>query len=78
ARRQHWPRFGMSIGTGQRPAVRDVMQAQPPSATAGMPLSELVPLLMTQRHGTLPVLDEAARLVGVVTHAEVLRKVMAA
>ncbi len=78
ARRQRWPRFGMSIGTGQRPAVRDVMQAQPQSATAGMPLSELVPLLMTQRHGTLPVLDEAARLVGVVTHAEVLRKVMAA
>lgn len=78
ARRQHWPRFGVSIGTRQRPAVRDLMQGDLQIATTGMPISELVPLLMTQRHGTLPVLDDAARLVGVVTHAEVLRKVMAA
>ncbi|WP_150622703.1 HPP family protein [Pandoraea captiosa] len=79
ARRQRWPRFGMSlVARGQRPAVRDLMQGDLPSATAGMPLSELVPLLVTQRHGTLPVLDDAARLVGVVTHAEVLRKVMTA
>ncbi len=54
------------------------MQGDLQTATTGMPISELVPLLMTQRHGTLPVLDDAARLVGVVTHAEVLRKVMAA
>ncbi|MFJ2995202.1 HPP family protein [Pandoraea sp. NPDC087047] len=76
ARRARWPRFGMPIGTGQRLSIRDLMQGDLKSATAGMPLSELVPLLVTQRHGTLPVLDEAARLVGVVTHAEVLRKVM--
>jgi len=76
ARRQNWPRFGVALGTGQRPAVRDLMQGNLKSATAGMPLSELVALLSTQRHGTLPVLDDAARLVGVVTHADVLRKVV--
>lgn len=78
AQRQRWPRFGVAIGAGQRPAVRDLMQGNLKTATAGMPLSELLPLLMMQRHGTLPVLDDAARLIGVVTHAEVLRKVMAA
>ncbi len=76
ARRQNWPRFGVSLGNGQRPAVRDLMQGNLKSATAGMPLSELVALLSTQRHGTLPVLDDAARLVGVVTNADVLRKVV--
>ncbi|VVD65723.1 HPP family protein [Pandoraea anhela] len=82
ARGQRWPRFtaslGTSLGAGQRPAIRDLMQGDLKSATAGMPLSELVPLLVAQRHGTLPVLDDAARLVGVVTHAEVLRRVMTA
>ncbi|MCI3208321.1 hypothetical protein DBA20_25525 [Pandoraea capi] len=78
ARAQRWPRFATSFGSGQRPAIRDLMQGELKSATAGMPLSELVPLLATQRHGTLPVLDDAARLVGVITHAEVLRKVMSA
>ncbi|QHE92806.1 HPP family protein [Pandoraea fibrosis] len=78
ARRQRWPGFGAALGTAQRPSVRDLMQGNPKAATTSMPLSELVPLLMAQRHGTLPVLDDAARLVGVVTHAEVLRKVMAA
>ncbi len=76
ARRQRWPRFGLAARP--RPAVRDVMQGELKTATAGMPLSEAVALLMAQRHGTLPVLDDAARLVGLVTHAEVLRRVVTA
>jgi len=76
ARGQRWPRFGAGLSAGPRPSVREMMQADMKSATTSMPLSEIVPLLATQRHGTVPVLDEAARLVGVITHAEVLRKVM--
>ncbi|VVE09651.1 Magnesium transporter MgtE [Pandoraea iniqua] len=78
ARAQRWPRFGVALSAGPRPSVRELIQPGMKSATTGMLLSEIVPLLATQRHGTVPVLDEAARLVGVITHAEVLRKVMSA
>ncbi|ALS61396.1 MULTISPECIES: HPP family protein [Pandoraea] len=78
ARAQRWPRFGVALSAGPRPSVRELIQPGMKSATTSMPLSEIVPLLATQRHGTVPVLDEAARLVGVITHAEVLRKVMSA
>ncbi|WP_174997175.1 HPP family protein [Pandoraea iniqua] len=78
ARAQRWPRFGVALSAGPRPSVRELIQPGMKSATTGMLLSEIVPLLAAQRHGTVPVLDEAARLVGVITHAEVLRKVMSA
>lgn len=71
--RRRWPMFG----SRDRHAVGDLMQRDMVIARAQTLVTEVVPLLLTQRHGTVPVLDDAARLVGLVTHAQVLAKVIA-
>lgn len=71
ALRPRWAVFGT-----RAPAVGDVMRGDVDAVHAAMPVADIVPMLVRARHGAVPVLDEGARLVGLVTHAQVIAKVM--
>jgi CBS domain-containing protein len=54
--------------------VRDVMVADPVTVTPATPLKDLVDILVTQRVGCVPVTGMHAKLVGVVTETDLLKK----
>ncbi|MGH7809800.1 MAG: CBS domain-containing protein, partial [Candidatus Binatia bacterium] len=56
-----------------RTAVRDVMTAEPLTLSPDDELQEALELLIEQKVGGIPVLDEAEGLVGIVTYVDLLR-----
>ncbi len=63
----------------QQVTVGEMMDREPPTVPASMKLSDLADRLADQdpelsRHEGLPVVDAAGRLVGIVTHGDVLRR----
>ncbi|MDP2481060.1 MAG: chloride channel protein [Candidatus Palauibacterales bacterium] len=63
----------------QQVTVGEMMDREPPTVPASMKLSDLADRLADQdpelsRHEGLPVLDAAGRLVGIITHGDVLRQ----
>lgn len=56
-----------------RTAVRDVMTTEPLTLSPDDELQEALELLIEQKVGGIPVLDEAEGLVGIVTYVDLLR-----
>ena len=54
--------------------VRDVMTAEPPSVVASTSFKTIVRTLINHRVSALPVVDEAGRVVGVVSEGDLLHK----
>lgn len=54
--------------------VRDLMTADPVTATPATPIKDLAGILVKQRIGAVPVLTARGRPVGLVTEADLLRK----
>lgn len=53
--------------------VSDVMTAEPRRVSTGDPLGLLLPLLVDERYGAVPVVDPDGRLAGIVSYLDVLR-----
>jgi CBS-domain-containing membrane protein len=53
--------------------VSEAMTPDPISARVGAPLSEVLEAFTTERLGSLPVIDDADRLVGILSYVDVLR-----
>ena len=56
-----------------RTAVRDIMTAQPRFLAPDDDLREAVEILVEEKFGAIPVVDEAEGLVGIVSYVDVLR-----
>jgi CBS domain-containing protein len=55
--------------------VRDIMSREVQTVQANTPLLEVIELLLDKGYRALPVVDEAGRVVGIVTEGDLLRKV---
>jgi CBS domain-containing protein len=53
--------------------VREIMTTEPISVSSDDDLQEAIELMIDQRIGGIPVVDEAEGLVGIVTYVDVLR-----
>ena len=53
--------------------VSEAMTPDPISARAGTPLADVLEAFTTERLGSLPVIDDADRLVGIISYVDVLR-----
>ncbi len=63
---------GAHAGEGTRLRVRDAMTADPYTVTRGTDLLDVLQMLVEQRMGALPVVDDDDRLVGIVSYVDVL------
>jgi CBS domain-containing protein len=54
-------------------AVRDIMTTEPITVSPDDDLQEVVELLIEEKIGGIPVIDDAEGLVGIVTYVDVLR-----
>jgi CBS domain-containing protein len=52
--------------------AEDMMTADPTTVTPGAPVEEAAKLIAERKHNRLPVVDDAGRVVGVVTRLDVL------
>jgi CBS domain-containing protein len=53
--------------------VRDRMQGQPPTVSPDTGVADLANLLADERLSSVPVVDEAGAVVGVISRADVVR-----
>ncbi len=60
-------------GESAKTKVRDIMTAEPLTLAPDDELREAVELLIDEKVGGIPVVDEAEGLVGIVTYVDVLR-----
>lgn len=51
-------------------SVGDIVARRPPAVPAGAPVSEALAVLRAERIGTLPVVDSAGRLIGILTEQD--------
>lgn len=56
-----------------RASVRDIMTAEPRFLTSDDALQDAVEILVEEKFGAIPVVDEAEGLVGIVSYVDVLR-----
>jgi CBS domain-containing protein len=54
-------------------AVKDIMIADPITVTPATPTLEAIELMRRHKIGSLPVIEEGSRLVGIITERDLLR-----